>query len=258
MNRALQMAETNADAHYLQCRILRSLAAVYRDRGEIQKSENLLNKAIDLARSADDDRGMAAAYNAFGTLYHRANDPEKAITNLNESLAHMPLEHFDRSRVYNNLGLAYLRLRKFDESERWFKRSLELKALGGDTLGQANTQMNLVRLYREGASLAKAARAANAAAELFGRVFAWRETGDARATLAHLLAESGDRERAERSCKRPRQAPAVAAGGADGVRDVDRPLAGRRAAFLLDVAAVSIATADAQRRHSFNIAIILP
>jgi len=197
LNRALQLAEATADAHYLQCRILRSLAAVFRDTGEIEKSEKLLNKAIDLARSADDDRGLAAAYNAFGTLYHRANDPEKAITNLNESLAHMPLEHFDRARVYNNLGLAYLRLRKFDESERWFKRSLELKALGGDTLGQANTQMNLVRLYREGASLAKATRAATAAAELFGRVFAWRETGDARATLAHLLAESGDRERAE-------------------------------------------------------------
>ena len=184
--RALQLAQLQPDTRPFRCRILRSLGAVQRDTGNLDAAETLLQQSLELAQEANDARGIAISRNALGALYIRTEEPAKAIEYLKSSVDELPNEDFQRARVYNNLGLAYRKLCQYPESLRWYDRSLELKAMGGDTLGQARTWNNVVVLHGEQGATDKAIEAAKRAAELFASVFAWHDAGNAWLTLARL------------------------------------------------------------------------
>jgi tetratricopeptide (TPR) repeat protein len=188
---ALRFAEEHEQTHSLRCGFLLNLAAVYRDTGYIDAAEALLQRsATMLASSTTPNHIAASVQNTFGTLYLRAAEPEKAIAALQESLEALNPDDFARARVYNNLGLASMRVPDLAAAEQWFNRSLEVKALAGDTVGQANTQINLVRLYREQQWPDKAVAAAAMAADLYARAFFWQEAGDANALLARFYLDA--------------------------------------------------------------------
>jgi len=187
---ALQFADQHAETQAYRCVFLEDLAAVYRDTGHVEPAELLLTESARLAATSSRPEFAASVHNTFGTLYLRAAQPEKAIVSLRESLSHLPEDDFARARVYNNLGLASMRVPDLAASEEWFQRSLEMKALAGDTVGQANTHINLVRLYREQRSPDKAVAAAAMAADLFSRVFFWKDAGNASAMLTRFYIEA--------------------------------------------------------------------
>jgi tetratricopeptide (TPR) repeat protein len=184
--RALQLAGLEPRARAFRGRVLRNLGAVQRDTGNLDAAETLLLKSLKLAEEAGDARGAAISRNALGALYIRTEEPEKAVPYLESSLEELPLEDFQRARVYNNLGLAYRKRREYENSLRWYNRSLELKKMGGDTLGQARTWTNIVVLHGEQGAIDEATAAARNAAELFASVYAWRDAGNAWLTLARL------------------------------------------------------------------------
>jgi tetratricopeptide (TPR) repeat protein len=196
LTEALRVSEQEPRAGGFRCRILQSLASIHRDTGNLDTAEVLLKQSLDLAKAAHDEKGTAIGYNAFGTLYLRGDEPEKAIASLRQSLEHMEPEDFDRSRIYNNLGLAYMRIRNYTESARWFERSLELKRSAGDTIGEANTRNNLVRLHGEQGAMQAAIDEAAKAAGLFERVPAWTDAGHARLTIARMHHGLGQRDAA--------------------------------------------------------------
>jgi tetratricopeptide (TPR) repeat protein len=191
--KALRFAEEHEEARPYRCEFLQNLATVYRDTGHIEAAKQLLARSVATVGDRPEYRRISASvYNTLGTLHLRAGEPEEAIVNLRKSLEFLHEDDYARARVYNNLGLASLRVPDFRASEDWFHRSLGVKALAGDTVGQANTHINLVRLYREQQAPEKAAGAAATAADLFSRVFFWKEAGDANAMLArfHLDAKN--------------------------------------------------------------------
>jgi tetratricopeptide (TPR) repeat protein len=187
---ALQFAEQHESTRPYRCGFLQSLAAVYRDTGNLEAAEMLLTESAKMCGPIAHKRVAASVHNTLGTLYLRGGRLTDAIASLKESLNHLPEDDFARARVYNNLGLATMRVPDFPASEEWFNKSLEQKTLAGDTLGQANTQINLVRLYREQKAPDKAIGAAATAAELFSRVFFWKQAGDAYAMLARFYVEA--------------------------------------------------------------------
>lgn len=187
---ALQFADQHADTQEYRCVFLENLAAVYRDTGHVEAAETLLTESARLAAVSPRTEFAASVHNTFGTLYLRGAQPEKAIVSLRESLGHLPEDDFGRAKVYNNLGLAAMRVPDLAASEEWFQRSLEMKALAGDTVGQANTHINLVRLYREQRNPDKAVAAAAMAADLFSRVFFWKDAGNASAMLTRFYIEA--------------------------------------------------------------------
>lgn len=191
---ALQLAEFDPDARLFRCRILRNLGAVQRDTGNLDAAETLLLASLKLAQEANDARGIAISWNALGALYIRTEEPKRAVEYLKSSLEKLPAEDFQRARVYNNLGLAYRKQCEYANSLHWYERSLQLKALGGDTLGQARTLSNIVVLHGEQGAMDKAIEAARRAAELFASVFAWRDAGNAWLTLARLYEVQGSYE----------------------------------------------------------------
>lgn len=187
---ALRFAEEHEETLPYRSGFMINLAAVYRDSGNIEPSEALLKRSAAMAETSNYKHLAASVHNTFGTLYLRAGEPEKAIVSLRESLARLGEDDFARARVYNNLGLASMRVPDLQAAEEWFNRSLEMKSVAGDTVGQANTHINLVRLYREQQSPHKAVAAAAMAADLFARVFFWKEAGDANAMLARFYVDA--------------------------------------------------------------------
>jgi tetratricopeptide (TPR) repeat protein len=187
--RALQLAELKPETRSFRCRILRSLGSVQRDTGNLDAAEHLLKQSLELAQEANDARGIAISRNALGALYIQTEEPGRAIEYLKSSVDQLPNDDFQRARVYNNLGLAYRKLCKYADSLRWYDRSLELKVMGGDTLGQARTWNNIVVLHGEQGAAEKAIEAATRAAELFTSVFAWFDAGNAWLTAARLHEE---------------------------------------------------------------------
>src|SRR5262249_5974149 len=126
---ALRFAEEHDETRPYRCGFLQNLATVYRDTGYIEAAATLLAESSCMAGLSRHPRVAASVHNTFGTLYIRAGQPEKAIASLRESLDHLPEDDFARSRVYNNLGLASMLVPNLAESEEWFNRSLEMKAL---------------------------------------------------------------------------------------------------------------------------------
>lgn len=184
---ALEFADRQEETRMYRCGFLRNLAAVYRDTGNIEAAEKLLFQSASMT---NDRHIRAMVHNTFGTLYIRAGQPGKAVASLQESLIYLEEDDFARARVYNNLGLACVGIPDFKASEGWFDRSLEMKAAGGDSVGQANTHINRVRLYREQQAPEKAIVAASTAAELFAHAFFWKEAGDAYAMLLRFYLEA--------------------------------------------------------------------
>jgi len=198
---ALRFADEHQETRGFRSNFLQDLATVYRDTGNIEPAEMLLTRGLALLDGCDDnDHGIAASiHNTFGTVYLRAGEPQKAVASLLKSLECLNEDNFARARVYNNLGLATMRIPDLPASEEWFNKSLKAKALAGDTVGQANTYINLVRLYREQRALTKATGAAASAAELYARVFFWKEAGNVDAMLARFHLEAKNPAEAARS-----------------------------------------------------------
>jgi tetratricopeptide (TPR) repeat protein len=71
------------------------------------------------------------------------------------------------AQIYNNLGLAYADLPDWTRSEECLRKSLDIKAKAGDTLGQANALNNLARVQESRDDLTAAIDSSTQAIALF-------------------------------------------------------------------------------------------
>lgn len=145
---ALALAETNEDARHSVPRILHDLGAAYREKGDLERADELLMRSIELAREHGNLSEQALAYNSLGTLALKRRDVRAAIDAFEKSLDALQRndELFRTAQVYNNLGLAYSDLPDWTRSTDYFRKSLEIKEKAGDTLGRASVLNNLARV----------------------------------------------------------------------------------------------------------------
>lgn len=185
LNDAAKLAETHG-AFRDWARVLLNLAEVNLHSGDLDRAERLLKESIELARQAGDRDGIANALNSLGSVHRQAGDHARAIHSYEESLANIAEDDFDRSRVYNNIANCYLDLRDWEKSEKYLLLSLQQKASGGDTAGQATTYENLAKLYVARGDQTSAVAAAQKAVELLSDVSNWYELGRAYRSLARI------------------------------------------------------------------------
>ncbi len=126
-----------------------NLGSTYRNSGELQEAEQILEQGITLAEAAGNFGSLADGYNSLGNLYYRLNENQRAIDAYEKSLQYLEQDD-DRLRsapVYSNLGNVYADERDWTKSEQFFQRNLEITREAGDRAGQATTLTNLVRIY---------------------------------------------------------------------------------------------------------------
>jgi tetratricopeptide (TPR) repeat protein len=220
--RGLALAENAESMRHTLPRIVHDLGAAYRDKGELERAEELLKRSVGLAQEQHNFSALALSYNSLGTLALKRRDVGAAIKAFEKSLGVLVQQNelFRTAQVYNNLGLAYADLPDWTRSDEYFRKSLEIKSKAGDTLGQAAVLNNIARVQASQGDLKQAIDSSTRAIDLFTEM---RDTYDA-ALVKHnrgkLLRRMNERECARKdfveaiaafqALQRPVEADAVA------------------------------------------------
>jgi CHAT domain-containing protein/tetratricopeptide (TPR) repeat protein len=176
-----------------QSAALRSAGSVYADRGEWEKALLLYKRALALSQASDDELGLARIYDAMGASYDQLGERPEAISNYLKAfaLACKSNDAAEQGRILNNIGGAFASMgRGAAEDDRhavaYFDRALRIWRTLHDPYDEANTLVNLGRLYlRTGAlarartSLARSLALCRSTGNRSGEAVALKLTGDA-------------------------------------------------------------------------------
>ena len=200
-NQGLELADSRPECSEQTVHLHLNLGSTYRDAGEMERAEELLQKGIVLAREAGETSSLADGYNSLGTLYLKLNDNRRAIEAYDNSLQYLDeyADRFRRAQVYNNLGNAYADERDWEKSEHFYRQSLEIKREAGDNYGQAMTLTNLVRIYRTRREEQRAIEACHQSILLFGEVHDDYNVAVAKQNLGGIYRSLGQTDPARRA-----------------------------------------------------------
>jgi len=166
-----RLAAEVALAGYRRCRVLErrarfliQAAGAYKVLADTPAAIGWAKKGLALARKSRDSWAIAAALNTHGLalLEQHETDPARALPLFRRAGAAISSALRERrspevrermrgfaARVFNNLGLALMQLRRDAKAEQAFMGSLAFKRQSGDIIGMATTAANLARLkYR--------------------------------------------------------------------------------------------------------------
>ena len=108
--------EENLEPKLHHAGILCSVAYSFLKEEDYEKSEQFLNKAIEL------DPKIAFAYEVRGNLYFTLEEFDQAISNFGEAIKLYP----EYAEAYNNRGFAYFKLRRLNEAVGEYSIAIEL------------------------------------------------------------------------------------------------------------------------------------
>ena len=131
----------------------KNIALARRSLGDYQAALKSFFKILDFYKSDSNDVRVAATLNDIGNTYSYLEDYYKSIHYQHEALAYLIEKSNNnlKGNIYNSLGYAYSALGKTDTAVLYYEISLELKLVGGNIYGIANTRNNLCTLidYKE-------------------------------------------------------------------------------------------------------------
>jgi len=195
---ALRLSELLVGTSFKEYDVLTSLGEAFRDSGELQRAEQLLQQSLTSAEAAGDLSAMANADNALGALYLRRREGATAAIYFESSLVCLERlgDRFRSAQVYNNLGMVHAEIGEWDKAAYYFQQSLDIKRQAGDTRGQAMTLLNQVRVLRRRNDFAQAVEVNRQAAALFGEIRDTYCQAEAQRTLGRTYAAMNDLESA--------------------------------------------------------------
>ena len=187
-NAAQEMVPLVEDGAAHKPLILQDLAVAYRESGDRERSQRLLNESIRLANQDGNLQCLASSWNCLGNLHRSYKEYEPAISAFNKSLAFLDREgdRFGQAAVLNNLGGVYSDMAEWARSETFYKESLQVSRNAADTIGQARTLTNLVPVYRNQNRIDEAIEAARWAAACFAELHDYKNAAAATLRLARV------------------------------------------------------------------------
>jgi len=100
------------------------MGRAYTGLGRTELADRYLMKAVKLAFSSRDDKGLAKAYTALARLYLRANIYNLAIKNINDAISLTRARGGAALELYNLAALIYLRAGRLDDAEAMIDKAL--------------------------------------------------------------------------------------------------------------------------------------
>lgn len=131
---------------------------ILRQLGEYQKSIELTERALTLAREIKNREHEGSALNNLGVIYKELGDYEKGILYLTQALDIQRETNDKRGEaiVLNNLGSNYLMSGDLVKAADFFKQSIVLRRLVKDRRGEGNVLNNLGQVFARGGNDAEA------------------------------------------------------------------------------------------------------
>lgn len=153
--RALRMVEKGSE---WQAILLGNLGIVYVTRGELEKAEEMHNKALEIDERIGNQKGMAANYGNLGLIYQIRGQLDKAEQMFNKVLdIEKKLGHPDSiANAYEGLGFIHWRHGELDKAEDMYIGALAINEKLGSPRGMASDYGNLGLVYQTRGELYKA------------------------------------------------------------------------------------------------------
>ena len=117
----------------------------YDNKGNITKTIEYYNKALQIREKAGDKQGIAESINNLGTLYSYQQDIPAAISyyekavKLYEEIGNLK----GAAQTLNNLGITYNQLKNIDKSIEYNLKALRMQEKLNDSLEMSNSFVNL-------------------------------------------------------------------------------------------------------------------
>jgi len=111
------------------------MGRAYTGLGRMELARKNLIKAVKLAFSSRDDKGLAKAYTALARSYLRADIYSRAIENINDAISLTRAGGGSTLELYNLAALIYLRAGRLDEAEGMIDKALN--AVNGEGAAQS-------------------------------------------------------------------------------------------------------------------------
>ena len=185
----------------------KSLGKIFRQRGDLKKSEELFLKSLEIRESVfgEMNKATASSYSELGNLYRESGKLEKA-----EEFCLKAMEireavcgemNGDTATSYNNLGILYRNLGELEKAEEFYLKALEIRRnIYGEMYSDTATSYNnLGVLYKELGRFEKAEefylKALKTRKSIYGEMYS--DTATSYSQIGLLYKEQGQLEKAE-------------------------------------------------------------
>ncbi|MCJ7728633.1 MAG: tetratricopeptide repeat protein [Sedimentisphaerales bacterium] len=199
--RALGMVEKDSEE---QAMVLGNLGQVYQIRGELNKAEEALKKALRIDKRIGCMKNIAGDFDNLGLLYIKKGKLDKAEEFLNKSLKlHKKIGQLDGiASDYRNLGLIYKTRGELDKAEEMHKKALGIDEMIVSPKGISCDYGNLGVIYGMRGELDKAKEMFQKTLEIDERI-GWLEgIASSYCSFGQIYRKEGRLEKAEEMYKK--------------------------------------------------------
>ncbi len=193
---ALEKAEESSEE---KAALLGNLGAIYKTRGELDKAEEMHNKALEIAEKLGLQDIVAGAYGNLGLIYRRRGELDKA-----EQMHNKALEIAERlglqesiANQYAALGLVNYEKGDLNEAEKMHLKGLEIEEKIGRLEGVARQSSNLGLIYQDRGELDKAEDMHNKSLEIDRKLGLLEGMASDYGNLGVMYRKRGDLDKAE-------------------------------------------------------------
>ncbi len=209
--RAISAYEASLGLRPDESRTLDRLGGVYLEQGQDARAEQLVRRALEIARETGDEPEESIVLGSLGSIYWMRGDYETARGWYEQALqlADLNGDLFRAARHLGNMGLMAEADRDDAAAEQYYERALSLMQEMDDTVGIALAQNNLGGIYRQRGEFDRAEDAYRRAQATFEAEGHPQRTALTLSNLGSIAEARGDFETAsrfyERSLERARE-----------------------------------------------------
>jgi two-component system, sensor histidine kinase PdtaS len=133
-----------------------TIGSVYSNTGDYQKALTFYRKSLNIRNQIKYVKGVGQAYNNIGEIFLYLHQYDSALLNLNRAMEIKQKNGEPAPTVLNNIGEVLLKLKKPNEADQYFLKSLILHKKAKDQIGQIIALNNLAKVKLTNGSISKA------------------------------------------------------------------------------------------------------
>lgn len=128
-----------------------NLGNAYENLGRYDSSIICTTKAIEIKLEVGDSTSAAGTMGNLGLVYHKMNNPEKAMEYYNSAIEILGGENRRSRGIFNNMGITYMKMDKYDTARIYLRKAIRGLDVTRNSRNLASTYGNIGEtFYNEG------------------------------------------------------------------------------------------------------------
>jgi CHAT domain-containing protein/Flp pilus assembly protein TadD len=189
LHKSLEIDAGSHDPWRKRNRTLSNLSHLYYQIGRYDKALEYGREALELSRTENDLNGVARCLNALGVVSSTLNEIQDAENYLQEALQLATDELNNKSLqglILNNLALVYFSGEEIEKAKEILSDALDLAIQMSDKSAEGTIRSNMAMLELEEGNIDNARFQAEAALEIYGKIYSTAGQSDAQYLLGSI------------------------------------------------------------------------